>query len=73
MEVPRLESIEFDDRDRAVVGRRFLLQTLPDAPTVENAFKQRFRLRTRAGGSVIQLRDPELALVLECPRAWERK
>lgn len=72
VEVPRLESIEFDDRDRAVVGGRFLLQTSPDAPTVENAFKLRFRLGTRAGGRVIRLRDPELALVLECPRAWER-
>ena len=73
VEVPCLESIEFDDRNRAVVGRRFLLQTLPNAPTMKNAFKQRFRLRTRAGGSVIRLRNLELALVLECSRAWEQK
>lgn len=73
VEVPQLTSVEFDSRNRMVITGRARIQTSPDVPVIENAFKVRTKLGTRKNGRVIRLEQPELALVVECPKAWERK
>ncbi len=73
VEVSRLTYVEFDDQNRLVVTGRVRIRHSPDAPIIENAFKVRTQLGTRNNGQVIRLVDPELALVLECPRSWEKK
>jgi hypothetical protein len=73
VEVPKLTNIEFDAQDRMIITGRAKVRTSPDQPFVENSFKLRTKLGARENGRVIRLEDPELALVLECPKAWERK
>jgi hypothetical protein len=73
VEVPELTEITFDKQNRLLITGRVLIRTSPDAPVIENAFKVRTQLGTRKNGQVIRLEQPELALVLECPQAWERK
>jgi hypothetical protein len=73
VEVPKLLNIEFDSQNRLIITGRAKIRTSPDQPVVENSFKLRTRLGTREDGRFIRLEDPELALVLECPKAWERK
>mmetsp|Transcript_16386 Transcript_16386/g.31035 ORF Transcript_16386/g.31035 Transcript_16386/m.31035 type:complete len:1026 (+) Transcript_16386:80-3157(+) len=72
VEVPKLTNIEFDAQDRMIITGRAKVRTSPDQPFVENSFKLRTKLGTRENGHIIRLEDPELALVLECPKAWER-
>ena len=72
VEVPRLTDVEFDDEGRLIITGRAIVKTRSDSPQIENAFKVRTKLGTRADGQVIRLVEPELAFVLECPRAWER-
>jgi hypothetical protein len=73
VDVSRLTNVEFDPQNRLIVTGRVRIRTSPDAPIIENAFKVRTQLGTRNNGQVIRLVDPELALVLECPKSWERK
>jgi len=73
VEVPKLINIEFDSKDRMIITGRAKVQTAPDQPFVENSFKLRTKLGTREDGQFIRLEQPELALVVECPKAWERK
>lgn len=72
VEVAKLTSIEFDLQDRMVITGRVRIRTSPDAPIIENAFKVRTKIGTRKDGQVIRLVEPELALVAECPKGWER-
>jgi len=72
VEVPKLTNIEFDSQDRMIITGRAKIRTSPDQPFVENSFKLRTKLGTRENGRYIRLEEPELALVLECPKAWER-
>jgi len=72
VEVPKLENVEFDNQGRMIITGRARIRAKPDAPFVDNAFKLRTRLGTREDGQVIRLQDAEIALVLECPKAWER-
>lgn len=73
VEVPELTSIEFDEKDRAIISGRAMIQSSPGAPFIENGFKLRTKIGTREDGQVIQLKEPEIAIVVECPKAWERK
>jgi len=72
VEVAKLTLVEFDAQDRMVITGRVRIRTSPDAPIIENAFKVRTKIGTRKGGQVIRLVEPELALVAECPKGWER-
>jgi len=72
VDLPEITSIEFDEKDRAIISGRVRLRSSPDAPFVENAFKLRTKIGTRENGQVIRLKEPELAIVVECPKAWER-
>jgi len=72
VDIPCLTSVEFDEQNRMIVTGVAKIRTQPNAPVVENAFKLRTKLGTRKNGQVIRLVEPELALVLECPKAWER-
>lgn len=71
--VPKLTNVEFDSENRLIITGRARVQSNKDAPVIENAFKVRTKIGTRKGGKVIRLVEPELALVLECPRAFEEK
>lgn len=70
--VPILTDIEFDEKDRVIISGRARVQASPDAPFIENAFKLRTRIGTRLDGRVIRLKQPEIALAVECPESWER-
>lgn len=69
--VPKLTNVEFDDKNRLIITGRARVQSRPDGPVIENAFKLRTRIGTSRGGRAIRLVEPELALVLECPRSLE--
>ncbi|GAX15435.1 hypothetical protein FisN_8Lh266 [Fistulifera solaris] len=69
--VPKLTNVEFDSENRLIITGRARVQSNKDAPVIENAFKVRTKIGTRKGGKVIRLVEPELALVLECPKAFE--
>ncbi len=73
VEVPKLIDIEFDSKNKLIITGRAKVQTAPDQPFVENSFKLRTKLGTREDGQFIRLEEPELALIIECPKAWERK
>eukprot|EP00548_Thalassiothrix_antarctica_P005018 CAMPEP_0194133492 /NCGR_PEP_ID=MMETSP0152-20130528/3642_1 /TAXON_ID=1049557 /ORGANISM="Thalassiothrix antarctica, Strain L6-D1" /LENGTH=623 /DNA_ID=CAMNT_0038828815 /DNA_START=781 /DNA_END=2652 /DNA_ORIENTATION=- len=72
VDVPCFTAVEFDKRDRLIITGLARIRTSPEAPEIENAFKIRTRLGTRRNGQTIRLEQPELALVVECPKAWER-
>jgi Ca2+-binding EF-hand superfamily protein len=71
VDVIAIEDVQFDTLGRLILTGRVRVQTTPDQPVVENAFKLRARLGTNASGRRIRLVEPELALVLECPTLWE--
>lgn len=71
-EVVELSDIEWTKDNKFIFTGRVRVRASPDAPTIENSFKLRARLGTWGGGKYIGIIDPELALVLECPKAWER-
>ena len=73
VEVPELVSVEFDKKDRLVLTGLARIQARPNAPILEQAFKVRTKLGSRRNGRTIRMDQPELALVLECPKAWEKK
>lgn len=73
VEVPKLTNIEFDKKDRLIITGKAKVRTSPDQPVVENSFKLRTKLGTRENGQYIRLEEPELALMLECPKSIEKK
>ena len=73
VEVPKIVNIEFDKKDRMIITGRAKIRAAPDQPFVDQSFKLRTKLGTRENGQYIRLENPELAIVLECPKAWERK
>ena len=73
VEVPKLTNVEFDNQNRLIITGRAKVQSRPDGPVIENAFKVRTKIGTRKDGRTIRLVEPELALVLECPQTFEEK
>ena len=71
-EVVELSDIEWTKDNKFIFTGRVRVRTSPEDPIIENSFKLRARLGTWGGGKYIGIIDPELALVLECPKAWER-
>jgi len=67
VDIPKLSNIEFDAQNRAIISGRAIVRASPDAPQIENAFKIRTKLGTNGDGRYIKLKQPELAIVLECP------
>jgi hypothetical protein len=51
-----------------IITGRARLRTSLTAPEINNAFKLRTKFGTREDGRMIRLDEPELALVVECPR-----
>jgi len=72
VELQEITDIEFDSKNRAIITGRARIRASPDQPVIENSFKLRTKLGTRDDGQVIGLSEPELALVLECPKVLER-
>lgn len=73
VEVPKLTDVEFDNKNRLIITGRAKVRTSPDQPFVENSFKLRTKLGTRENGQYIRLEEPELALMIECPKQFEKK
>jgi len=71
-EVVELSHIEWTKDNKFIFTGRVRVRASPEAPTIENSFKLRARLGTWDGGKYIGIIDPELALIIECPSAWER-
>jgi Ca2+-binding EF-hand superfamily protein len=71
VEVPALTDIEFEG-DKLIITGKTRVRAAPSQPFVENSFKLRTKLGTRENGQYIRLLEPEIAVVLECPRSWER-
>jgi Ca2+-binding EF-hand superfamily protein len=72
VEVPELTNVEFDKKDRMIITGTAMVQTRPNAPVIEQKFKVRTKIGTTNNGRNIRLMEPELALVVECPKVWER-
>lgn len=73
VEIPELTSVEFDSKNRMIITGRAQVRTRPGDPFIENAFKVRTKgIGTRRDGQCIRLVEPELAFVLECPKAFEK-
>lgn len=66
-----LTSVEFDDQDRLVITGRANLRAGIDAPVVDNSFKLRARVAAKHGGHAIKLTEPEIAIIIECPKQIE--
>jgi len=71
-EVVELSDIEWTKDNKFIFTGRVRVRASPESPTIENSFKLRARIGTWDGGKYIGIIDPELALILECPKAWER-
>lgn len=65
---PEITKVEFDKNNRLVVTGRARIRTNPGAPIIEQGFKVRTKIGTRKGGRFIRVVEPELALVVECPK-----
>eukprot|EP00804_Cyclotella_cryptica_P001157 CCRYP_016997-RA/>CCRYP_016997-RA protein AED:0.34 eAED:0.34 QI:116/1/1/1/1/1/3/165/718 len=73
VEVPKLKDVQFDSRNRLIITGRARIKAAPDAPSIENGFKLRTKIGTRANGRIIGLLEPEIAVFAECPKAIERR
>ena len=71
VEVPELINVEFDDQNRLIITGRARIKPRSEVPVFEQSFKLRTKLGTRQSGQKIRLVEPELALVLECPKKLE--
>ncbi|KAL7484519.1 hypothetical protein ACHAW6_010154 [Cyclotella cf. meneghiniana] len=71
VEVPKLQDVQFDSRNRLIITGRARIKAAPDAPSIENGFKLRTKIGTRANGRIIGLLEPEIAVFAECPKAIE--
>ena len=73
VEVSKFEDVHFDHRDRLVItGRAKITEALgvKHGP-VEQGFKLRTKIGTRADGRIIGLLQPEIAIFAECPKELE--
>lgn len=73
VEVPKLQDIQFDNRNRLVITGRAKIKASPDSPSIENGFRLRTKIGTRANGRIIGLLQPEIAIFAECPKEIEKK
>ena len=71
VEITELTNVEFDEDDKLIVTGRARVRTRPEAAVFEQAFKVRTSIGTLNSGHNIRLEEPELALVVECPKEWE--
>jgi hypothetical protein len=73
VQVLELTNVEFDDQNKLILTGRVRVRARQELPFIENSFKLRTKIGTRRDGRFIRLVEPELALVLECPKAIEEK
>jgi len=73
VEVPKLEDVQFDGRNRLIITGRARIKAAPDSPFIENGFKLRTKIGTRSNGRIIGLLEPEIAVFAECPKALESR
>jgi hypothetical protein len=73
VQVLELTNVEFDNQNKLILTGRVRVQARQELPFIENSFKLRTKLGTRRDGRFIRLVEPELALVLECPKSFEEK
>jgi hypothetical protein len=68
-----LTSVEIDKYDRIIITGRAKVRASKDAPVIDNSFKLRTKVATPRNGRAIKLSEPEIAIVVECPKEWEEK
>ena len=75
VEVPKLDNIEFDNRNRLIItGRARIKDALGVShKTVEQGFKLRTKIGTRNDGRIIGLLRPEIAIFAQCPEDVEKR
>mmetsp|Transcript_9442 Transcript_9442/g.15392 ORF Transcript_9442/g.15392 Transcript_9442/m.15392 type:complete len:811 (+) Transcript_9442:1-2433(+) len=74
VEVAKLEDVHFDKRNRLIItGRVKITDSLGyKHEPIEQGFKLRTKIGTRANGQIIGLLQPEIAIFAECPRELEK-
>lgn len=74
VEVLKLEDVQFDNRNRLIItGRAKIKEALGyKHEPIEQGFKLRTKIGTRANGRIIGLLQPEIAIFAECPKDLER-
>merc|ERR1712194_786488 len=72
--VDKLEEVRFDKRNRLIItGRARITEALGYAhEPIEQGFKLRTKIGTRAGGRIIGLLQPEIAIFAEFPKGLEK-
>jgi len=72
VEVAKFEDVQFDKRNRLIItGRAKITDGNMDEP-IEQGFKVRTKIGTRANGRIIGLLEPEIAIFAECPKDLEK-
>lgn len=73
VEVAKLVDVHFDKRDRLIItGRAKITEALGyKHEPLEQGFKLRTKIGTRANGRIIGLLQPEIAIFAECPKELE--
>jgi len=71
--VDKLEDVRFDKRNRLIItGRARIMEALGYRhEPIEQGFKLRTKIGTRAGGRIIGLLQPEIAIFAEFPKGTE--
>lgn len=74
VEVAKLEDVQFDKRNRLIItGRAKITEALGYShEPIEQGFKLRTKIGTRADGRIIGLLQPEIAIFAECPKDLEK-
>ena len=75
VEVPKLDNVEFDNRNRLIITGRAIIKDALSLKTepVEQGFKLRTKIGTRNDGRIIGLLRPEIAIFAQCPEGVEKR
>jgi len=75
VEVPKLDNVEFDNRNRLIITGRAIIKDALSLNTepVEQGFKLRTKIGTRNDGRIIGLLRPEIAIFAQCPEDIEKR
>ncbi|KAL7532245.1 hypothetical protein ACHAXR_004516, partial [Thalassiosira sp. AJA248-18] len=71
VEVAKLEDVHFDRRNRLIITGRAKIKAYNHG-LIEQGFKLRTKIGTRANGRIIGLLQPEIAIFAECPKGLEK-
>lgn len=67
VEVPKLQDVQFDKKNRLIITGRARIKAAPDAPFIENGFKLRTKIGTRSNGRIIGKNYVDYLIVVGFP------